>query len=109
MNISESRELDSLVAEKVMGWTKRGDGYGMHNWWGDDKCAYIQEVARFTPSENISAAWMVVEKMREAGYGATIQAQHGGNNWICIGTHGVEGKSIPECICRAALLAVGRE
>lgn len=49
------RELDVLIAEKVMNW-KLKDGY----WDGDSKKRKISE---FRPSEDIADAWEVIEVM----------------------------------------------
>lgn len=73
------RELDALVAEKVMGWdvlTTRE--FHRHGKSGDvvdcgDDGIFVAERDRsattpFNPSTSISAAWSVVEQMRELGW-----------------------------------------
>jgi hypothetical protein len=59
------RELDALVAEKVMGWKDERPQY--------DQCMVVNEnvggmlgpIRVFAPSTDISAAWEVVEKMHD--------------------------------------------
>jgi hypothetical protein len=77
LNMPAGREMDALVAEKVMGWKFiiRDDG---HKYWGsqDDGFAhgtqqnddYYEDdedfhILHWHPSESILAAWEVVEKM----------------------------------------------
>ena len=113
-------EMNALVAEKVMGWTRcsnedcQGCDHPIYltggRWivrvpgrdWDDDD--YI-----FAPSTGISAAWMVVEKMREMGFMFRLQS---------FDTVGAEfqqpwgffvsssATTAPPAICKAALKAV---
>ncbi|WP_028609213.1 BC1872 family protein [Paenibacillus harenae] len=62
------RELDALVAEKVMGWTNKilpvtpFDSHSAPYW-----CVYgvkVNPVLNWSPSSNISASWEVVEHLR---------------------------------------------
>jgi hypothetical protein len=77
------REMDALVAEKVMGWKKRvrkGHGVdGNHEWWFDKrKPTYPLEFVKgwdtdedfdpWEPSTSISAAWEVVECFERGGF-----------------------------------------
>jgi hypothetical protein len=104
------RELDALVAEKVMGWTvKFMDGI-----WGwmyrESERNRWYNVPRFTT--DISAAWEVVEKMQSWG-GCDIGCfgRTGDGTWYVVETHTVNGchkatcHTAPEAICNAALLA----
>ena len=65
-----SRELDAEVAEKVMGWTPYKNKTGLIEWCLPDKKvpvvgAVVATAHTFRPSQDITAAWEVVEKMRE--------------------------------------------
>jgi len=104
-----NRELDAQVAEKVMGWKKLGEwryswenAEGTHVW-----------LPLF--GKEMSAAWLVVEKMREQDYDVTI-AVRPKLEYGCriaprceFNTPSVIFKSAPtapEAICLAALKAV---
>jgi len=108
------REMDALVAEKVMGW-ERGDW--LKKWPDGSKQEYfdvwiIPELAPLhnTPlfSTSIAAAWQVVEKLVRSPdtlrliiseLGVTAVFTH---NKQAIG----EGDTAPEAICLAALKAI---
>lgn len=103
MKMRPGRELDAIVAEKMMGWeyfpaqvtgtfVRLGyffdpvSGEAHHHW---------------SPSTDISAAWEVVEKFEyidvrsfKDHYGCTVYGKT------------MTGKTAPEAICKAALLAV---
>jgi hypothetical protein len=75
--LAAGRELDSLVAEKVMGWTQsddtRGSGFTVKDgngkglgWWRFDQPRLGDAQPHFSTS--IADAWLVVEKMRETGW-----------------------------------------
>lgn len=64
LTLENGRELDALVAEKVMGYIVNKANAGDF----DDGGLYIIEHYRykpFRPSTNISDAWKVLDKMRE--------------------------------------------
>jgi hypothetical protein len=123
------RELDALVAEKVMGWSdidledqgdfgvppeaRIPDAYGRTVSW------YASPFEQFPHySTDIAAAWLVVEKVAtidkgEPG-GLEVAVLHYPDRCEChIETNSaaflvVEGApTAPHAICRAALLAVG--
>jgi hypothetical protein len=117
------RELDALVAEKVMGWWQ-GNG-----WWRNSDGAGIKIVEwrypdqleadlRWEPSAKICDAWEVVEKLRadkEADFDLYAPAWAGtanmmGGNWKAMidGYAGV-ADTAPLAICLAALGAVGHK
>ena len=125
MNTDEmpaGRELDALVAEKVMGfclcpydpkWMRADTGSGI--WIDGDtwRCTDHGKPA-FTPwrsySTDIAAAWEVVEKMRE-DYEPRIELwDEGWEVTILTGTDrgSASGRALtaPLAICRAALKAV---
>ena len=82
------RELDALVAKKVMGW--------------------FEVWKPFSPSTDISAAWEVVEKL-QGTYWVRMNSMM--KDHSCgVGKPDMRweyyGNSMPEAICKAALLAV---
>jgi hypothetical protein len=118
------RELDALVAEKVMGWRCRGL-HPIH------ECPVFAtgRADTLAPhfSTDIAAAWQVVEKMGADGWNVSLyvhRGEHGGcgcsitcpygpceKHGNAVETwHGVEdvrGATVPLAICLAALKAVG--
>ena len=123
------RELDALVAEKVMGWrsTKGWEdcwatGAGPYYWPGDGR----MPVGHAAFSTDIAPAWKVMEKMVENGYCPAILSDDNGHwalsldGWQNVPdgdepqdittTFLVEAAlwadTVPLAICRAALLAV---
>lgn len=117
MNESKpGRELDRLIAEKVMGWKSN---HGVHlfppadepnrkrfqQWNGE---TMVTEIPHY--STDIAAAWEVKEEMRKRGW----KWQLSENAWNLFKTHpadpdaiSVVGKSDSHAICLAALKAVG--
>ena len=108
------RELDALVAEKVMGWTIRNgdwvDGEGYAQWEAFD--SDYSDSPRFAPSTDIAAAWAIFEKT----LGHVERRGHPipGEEWLA--TIWYEGKAgqafadtAPLAICLAALKVVGAE
>jgi hypothetical protein len=118
MKLEAGRELDTLVAEKVMGLTadKEHCPYcGAEMWIGAlrSRCSSCSEW-RYgwykNYSDDISAAWEVVEKIRE--YIECIWPNDRGL-WSLLsyerleeGLTTVSAETAPLAICRAALLAV---
>lgn len=115
-------ELDVLVAEKVMGLkvvknksgSKLGGYYytiGEPNWF--DIQGDMQLSNPVPPySEDIAAAWQVVEKLR--GFSRLYDFDlygYGDDEWTATFTTDAEfkafGESAPHAICLAALRAVG--
>jgi hypothetical protein len=106
--VKAGRELDMLVAEKVMGW-KRGRMYGNGNgsWIQPPGTRWHRDDWSGTPdySEDIKHAWMVVDAMG-GNHKFTLQSEHG--EWFCSFDGGPEVTDIetPElAICLAALKA----
>lgn len=104
-NMPAGRKMDNLIAEHVFRLEKPA-------YPNDDKFIYMEGSLgyyRFASpySTDISAAWQVVEKMREKS--GVVLSDFLNNDWSC---HFVDaGKEIvaetlPLAICRAALLAV---
>jgi hypothetical protein len=113
------RELNAAVAERVMGWRRKPNGM-MHGRaqevFVDDRdnthsitCGCAED---FNPSCTIEAAMQVAERMREQGwsFACTLYAGQFPYASFCKGTvvtsRNAEADSLPEAICRAALLAV---
>ena len=111
------RELDALVAEKVMGWKEEFDGLNMRwtldgeRWAGDS--GYVNG---WSPSTRISHAWQVVEKMLPAiGHIYPAVDLETGEllHWCAVvetgdtSRQGVTADTAPRAICLAALKAVG--
>lgn len=120
--LEAGEQLDAMVAGCVMGWSptaENGNGYWMI---GNNELKHFNE-CRF--STDISAAWQVVEKMKSLGYSF--------GTWDCTSLSSVPhpgaafamsvyaptmqdarggliscGRTIPLCICRAALMAIER-
>ena len=95
------KELDVLVAEKVMGWEYKHDGKkGLMAWFGDG----VFKGNCFNPSTDISAAWKVVEKMN-CPY--IIASTEDGESWVHFGNEGNAAiGETPHAICIAALLTL---
>lgn len=58
------REMDALVAEKVMGWHR----LSFSKCWISGASKKERRIELWSPSTDISGAWEVVEKMREKGF-----------------------------------------
>lgn len=101
-------QMDALVAEKVMGWSIRGE------LWKDKRGTIRRSKStfeqyepsiRWSPSTDIAAAWEVVEKM-PMGMWPSV------DGWVVEIPDGsgdeVEAPTAPLAICRAALKAIER-
>ena len=118
------RELDALVAEKVMGWHQsERQPYIFHN---DDGYPYVLDKeynlrcphSKFLPSTSIAAAWRVVEKFcdeKSANFPQDVHVEWNGFHWFCylnteqmIATENdaITADTAPLAICLAALKAV---
>lgn len=116
--MNPGRELDILVAEKVMGLP----------YWIDKRLPLTTElIARESArlmvpdfSTDIAAAWLVVEKLQTLEQWGTFRIQREYNRkwnvgwkWSDMGASGCECESIeesaPHAICLAALKAVGHD
>jgi hypothetical protein len=106
LTMPAGREMDALIAEKVM----RLKMEGSHHYWMNGAGA-VASIPRY--STDIAAAWDVVEKLCDET-GCDIvkvckrDSELGRGYWSCIFGQGHEsfGNTAPEAICRAALLAV---
>ncbi len=94
-----NREIDALVAEKVMGWDKKDVGEGCFVWThqDEDECIFPYY------STFIKAAWEVVETLKHLYIGVSYcDSTH---KWtVCLmNQKWVYGKTAPITICKAAL------
>lgn len=125
------RELNELVAMKVMGWRKgtTADGSVLDEFWIDPRADHFYgtdegythrggdyDFEDFNPSQNIKHAWEVVRKM--SSFGESVFELSEGPEENCIACfaganeaetweHQAIGKTSPHAICLAALKAVG--
>jgi hypothetical protein len=116
------RELDALIAEQVMGWTKRSipDEIVGPEWYWCSEAGPKQLVSSWRPSTEIHWAWMVVERLRGQHCCTKLYSDHG-YVWECTlikefdDPHAGEqplfgqAETAPLAICLAALKAVGVE
>jgi hypothetical protein len=128
------RELDALVAERVMGWQVDTDkeGYWCNDagWTGwlvpeSEADARYEQDRCWRPSTDITAAWQVVEHIKEReGCGFFVawnkpeygRPAHWSAGFIEAGNDGhghdytaeVEADTAQLAICKAALAAVGK-
>ena len=110
------RELDTLVMEVVMGYTREEREFLPSQHWAwvkpDEKPTYL--LPQF--SRDMTAAWEVVEKVHSMGWFTDLcwrdDVIHGRIVWAmdfvtnagkCVSA---DSESAPLAICRAALLAV---
>lgn len=134
-NLNPGRELDALVAERVMGWRRlsyqqafpdsdfqRGrtkltsywhDPSGAKKALAEDSYDYYQPEDAWSPSTDIAAAWTIIDKMiadgwevGEAGYSRSQR------KWDFTFNGGIAFPgplcdSAPHAICLAALKALG--
>lgn len=121
------RELDALVAEKVMGWSavKNKNGYSEVDYalMGG---GLMSRDSGWSPSENLEHIWDVVDQMRKDGFSFTCFQpssfrnttivsficpmgpceKHGNPNSTHHGAYDVEAETAPLAVCRAALMAL---
>lgn len=119
------REMDAMVAERVMGWklnmggrVVRPDGSSfkgpVEDRWLDPNPHY-QQYSLAPYSTDIAAAWKVVEKMLELDFHCVLGARSR-SAYACYFTKDPHAKtetdytsSAPLAICRAALKAVSHD
>ena len=77
------RELDALIAEKVMGWRRFGTTLTL-SWRTPEGIVTWEESSypSFRPSERIQDAWLVVEKMQSDGWSAMV-VTHAADDNLC--------------------------
>lgn len=118
VNMVEGRELDALIAEKVMGWFDYYPHFSTEHhfsgWFAEvpkDKLGICMADEDWSPSTDIAAAWEVVEKVDADLDARCVDVWRDANHWN-FSIHYDKRVSIasadtaPLAICRAALLAV---
>jgi hypothetical protein len=115
--VKAGRELDALIAEKIMGYTdiENRAPDGGNSWWGNPPapCEHGTRIPYY--STYMGDAWEVVEHMMEQGYYINIfgpgHQGEGDMHWTVNfwSGHYVAGKAreliLPLAICQAALEA----
>lgn len=111
------RELDALVAEKVMGWARLQPGNDEIGWKTGPGALDLSGLPEF--STDIAAAWEVVEEIRRRGLAPEIALLAYGKAWgvgfkswrsnTTLTPANFVHASAPHAICLAALKAVGVE
>jgi len=119
--MNDLQKIDSLVAEKVMGWklNKMGGFY----YWVDEKGNDKARASTWQPTLCMSDAWQVVEKLEVISnsfyigykvdkngkkiYRAFFQKEH--PITTIIHTYEADAETAPLAICLAALKTVGIE
>lgn len=120
-DLQPGRDLDAMVAEKVMGMVdnrpsgRSGEMWGIMDWFAPGEPAWAPNFPTYSTS--ISAAWEVVEKMRGDGWYVRITDTKSplGHRWMVSfdteeGLHPLYtaySETVPHAICLAALRAVG--
>jgi hypothetical protein len=107
------RELDALVAERVMGWTYKPFYNGGGEWSHNGKLVAFGgldggSLPKY--SSSIADAWQVVEKLKADGN--NVWVEWAGKVWVCGATSvfpDIEADTAPLAICKAALMVVGVE
>lgn len=112
--LEAGRELDALVAEKVMGWASvhPGDEYDPRT---PGSLVYVgitpdqRQLAILPPyTTDIGAAWQVIETLAARGVSLDMQYRVFTAEWeLNVGGALGYGETAPLAICRAALEAVG--
>jgi len=117
--LSAGREMDTLVAEQVMGWQKetdeaelkRLDKYFSYRegriWWRKPEGGWYYEPSAF--SSDLTAAWQVVERMNSRGLTLFLFQSLEGIHVAFDESRAVDPdyiikKSVARAICEAALL-----
>ena len=100
-------DIDKRIATEVMGWTQHNE-----DWMFDGKLEDWVDI--WSPSTDITDAWLVVEKMRELGYAIRIENYVNQNIYEvyvykndteCTGV--TREETAPKAISLAALEALG--
>src|SRR4051812_7923471 len=120
--LKPGRELDALVAERVMGWTRgKEEVYHERDWdsvytrpcWLADGKPLKWTPDNFRPSIDIAAAWQVVEEMRCKDFNFLILSPADPYTFTCHFYPGGEQGHIvthekpATAICLAALKTLG--
>tara|TARA_Y100000310_G_scaffold230745_1_gene233246 strand:+ start:586 stop:957 length:372 start_codon:yes stop_codon:yes gene_type:complete len=99
-------ELDSRVAQEVMGW-KGGAMDGYVGWWGSDN--NLKAYKHWSPSTSIKDAIEVLEKIKPPSEPATLTWLSDSREWAVQVEGGkASAPTLAHAICLAALRAVKR-
>jgi len=106
-------ELDMLVAERVMGWKAHPRDTAQYILATDDESSYqpVANVAEWNPSQCITDAWVVVQKLARNQYEVGVQTIEGRYTAL-IAFNGrtsavASADTAPHAICLAAIQACG--
>lgn len=110
-DLPTGRELDALVAEKIMGFRYDGHNWGRGSeWWGCNCPNMGKPLPHY--SADIAAAWQVVEHLA-AQHTVTLMVDALDTQLVILDgderlNYGIEGtgETMPLAICRAALAAI---
>jgi hypothetical protein len=108
------RELDALIADKVMGWEKCNESY-LYFDGVIFRTLELTSYGKFEPSTDIADAWLVVEKLRDKNLEIHLESQYnsfGERVYFCEFSNilvAKEAETAPLAICLAALKACGVE
>lgn len=116
------RELDELVATKIMRWVKGpipNLSFGFRQAWVDSRSRGYRAELNWTPSADFAAAMMVVDKLDEEGYWAQMNTPFGkdeyndgywcgftphlATGWNGVPDHWTQADTLAKAICIAAL------
>lgn len=120
MQLDTGREIDLLVAERVMGWQLETDGPKLRklngyisraearSWWRDPEGGWHCDPPGY--SSDIKDGWKVVERMRTNGKSLSLFQNFNGNRVAFDEPDAAEPayigkKSVSSAICKAALIA----
>lgn len=109
--LKPGRELDALIAEKVMGLTLKPMPLSQADGSVKEELTFWDgpRLLRLPPySTRIAAAWEVVEKIK-ANHALTIHAESLSGGWLLHIDRDIKigGATAPHVICLAALKAIG--
>lgn len=77
-----NREIDALIAEKVMGW-QNSNSLDVEDRTYTKDGEHVMYVDDFRPTESISDAWIVVERFAKDGKSLRVEYNSNFNEWIC--------------------------
>lgn len=116
----DNREIDKLIAEKVMGWRvfKTTEEWQKAGSPTGQKITVLDQTPKFEIphySTDIAAAWQVVEKMHSDGNHVQVWRNKNNNFWRASmrfehgkwGKYFTQANTAPLAICLAALKAIG--
>jgi hypothetical protein len=124
LNMPAGREMDALIAKKVMGWSADPEGYWLDRkneyadtGWGlfkQDETKNHPACKEYNPSADIRAAWEIVVAMEEKDIWFELANVVPNSDPIVYEAKFIGGRdgayacedTAPLAICRAALLAV---